>query len=172
LEVVLKCHLTAALATGWAFRASAGWDLTVAQYDLRMGRGRTGKCDQLNMTVENGIFSDGGTLVVQLGLVRDVEDAVTATLAAGPPPRRRLRFTHDFPDGEIPSDCMGDIGLKIARAIKTHVDETSADRVQILMAAPAAAVLHLGAHLGAMPRTTVFEFHDGAYQPTLDIPSS
>lgn len=173
LEVVLRSHLSAAIATGWAFRATTGWDITVAQGDLRMPRGRTGRCDELTVAVENGTFSASGTLVVQIGLVRDIEDAVTATLAKGARARRRVRFAHTFPEGEfIPSACMGDMGLKIARAIKRHVDETSAESLQIFVSAPVAVALHLGTHLGAMPPTTVFEFHDGAYQPTLDLPSS
>lgn len=175
LEVVLRSHLSAAIATGWAFRATTGWNITVAQGDPRMSAAQAGRCDELTVTVENGTFTEGGTLMVQIGLARDIEDTVTATLAKGARPRRRLRFAHTFAEGEfIPSAVMGDMGLKLARTIKQHVDETAATAVHIYIAAPAAIALHMGAHLGAMPATTVFEFNDTdhTYVPTLELPAS
>lgn len=161
------CHLTAAVATGWVFRQSAGWTVT------GVSRGEhappaSGPCPELDVTVTNGPALVGGALVVQLGIVRDVEAAVTAALARGDQPRRRLRVNHTF-GGDVPADRLGDLARAAAEEIKRHVDATGCARIDLYVATPAAFALHLGTHLGALPPVGLHEFDGTQYTHVLDL---
>lgn len=172
-EIVIEpcCHLTAALATGFAFRCSAGWRPSVLGEDGSPCRRSVERDDAgLLITPDHGSL-DGTVLSVEIGLLpQSIARAVEATLAGGKRPRRRLLVErHDHTQRLTPSELAVMAGA-VADRLKRERNECGAARVDLYMAAPAAFAVLLGVELGGVGCPVRMHEHAGNdYVFTLEL---
>lgn len=169
LEIECRCHLTAAVAAGFAFRAASGWDIAVRADDgalcLRSAR-RTHP--DLKTHVEHGPLTASG-LSVEIGLLpQPIDDAVERTLRDGDPPRRRLIISRPDCSERMPSSELGAMAGAIADTIKAQAQ--GCGHVDLFIAAPAAFAVLLGHELNGLARELrLHEFVGDRYLQTLRL---
>lgn len=172
IEITTSCHLTAAIAAGYVFRAPTGWRLgAVVDGSTVISRSASLVNDTLNFTAEYGTFTaHGGVLAVVIDLVpRGIESAVVRSFQQ--PPRARLTITRNDTSAHISPAQFAAIAGCVATRIKQARAEVRAERVDLFIAVPAALALLLGAELGSLGcPIRLHEHHDDSYQPSLELP--
>lgn len=161
------CHLSAALATGFAFRRA--WRICVED---QHGQPCTSAADRTHPELEVIPESEAvrsGSLAVDVNLLpREVESSVEATIRAGEPPRRRLTIRRrELSRDLIPAD-IGPMAAMAADAIKNA--RAGCDRVDLFLAGPATFAVLLGSELNAVGCPIRLHEHDrNRYVPILDL---
>lgn len=170
LDLTPQCHLTAAVAVGYAFRRACGWTMCV--------RDRGGvACDQgplrvfdrfIVPPVEDGRAGDD-RLFVELAVGRRIDRAVETLIAKTGVPHARLRIRLD--DGaDLAPEEMAPAAAAIADLIKRERERLGVQSVALLMAAPAALAALLGAELNALgAQLDLYEHAMDGYVPTLSL---
>lgn len=165
------CHLSAALATGWIFRRTAGWTVAVACDEAECVGSGARQHPGLRVTREHGAFrARGGRLVVSVDLVpRGIQDAVRRAQPTAP--RAYLAVTVEDVSRRIPADQLGAMAAAAAATIKSTRDELGVEEVALYLATPVGFAALVGAELGALGCPLQLHEHDGtAYHPSILIP--
>ncbi len=167
------CHLSAAVAAGWAFRTMTGWSVTAVAIDgAECSPSRAQAHPELLVSPpEYGSFrAHGGTLVVSIDLVpRDIAAAVRRDQAE--PPRGHLVITRASTGVLVPSGELAAMAAASAAAIKRQCATLAPDRIALYLAVPAVFAVLLGAELGALGCPLVLHEYTGSdYLPSIEIP--
>lgn len=170
LDLTPQCHLTAALATGFAFRRACGWTICAAD---RAGNA----CDQgpgrdfdrfIVPPLEPG-RSEDERLFVELAIGRSISRGVESVIERTGVPRARLRINYAGA-ADLTAEEMAPAAAAVADLIKAQRHDLGVKRVELFMAAPAAFAVLLGAELNALGALLGLHEHDNDdYVPTLTI---
>lgn len=144
-----RCHLSAAVATGWAFRFAAGWSPRVLSNGETFERAAAAPGDQVTRTIDPGAFTlSGGTLAVIVDLVpRGISRCATDSFAE---PARATIHYHRQSDAPLSPRQTAELAVWIAQDLKRERGELKAARVDLYLCAPAAFAVLFGAELGAV----------------------
>lgn len=168
-----QAHLTAGALFGLAFSRTSGFSLTIlsggASWDQSVPASTLAAFE---LHEEPGAL--GATHVaVEIELARSVTRRVSDYIArTGRVPRARLLGVSTAPaDRWLAPTSAGPLAAGIGRRIADLVDRTGARRVDLFYAGPLTLAILLGAELGSIEADLqLFEFHEGAYQPSLRVP--
>jgi hypothetical protein len=172
-DVVIEpcCHLTGAVAAGYAFRCAAQWRPSVVGEDgSPCLRALDREHPELSITCDHGSLT-GNTLTAEIGLLpQPIAPAVERTLASSQPPRRRLLVERREHSRRMGAADLAVMAGTVADRLKRERNDCGATRVEIFMAAPAAFAVLFGAELGGVGCPVRLHEHTGdRYVFTLEL---
>jgi len=167
----VRCHLSAAIATGRVLHQASGWSLTVATRADDAAPAEVG-----DLTTIAGDFDqhrERGDLIVDIDLIGHDVATLASELAAGLPPiggRLSLRWVGD---GDLDAETIAAVARGVADRVRTAHGKTKPGRIHLAVAAPAAFGALLGHHLTSLRADLVtYELDaDGSYVTALTIPA-
>jgi hypothetical protein len=171
IEVTGGAHLTAAFLTGFAFRRTAGWRLTVrANDDVCYPQANVTAHDALRFVPEPGSL-DSTFITAEVNLLGSSMDSlVDDILSSLGRPALRLRVEHANGSEYIPCEDLAAMASATARAIRDAVSDRRADRVHLFLSAPFSFAAFLGAELNAVGAfVQLYERADHRYHASLEL---
>lgn len=172
-----RCHLSIAVAMGYALRQPTGAvpEIAVGEEWWAASMEQLGTALPLNLSRAPG-SDTGGHLSVELSLTQDVENGVRATIAAENL-RYACRLKFRPPDGPFrDSVADGAAANKMAEQVVREVLETrgefGATQLDLYLACPLPVATFIGWRLNAVGRVRLFEWDptEGRYSPGLSLP--
>jgi SMODS-associated and fused to various effectors sensor domain/TIR domain len=171
ITLTAYAHLTAAVAVGFAFRRTKGWDLCVEA-------GGRDDCqqsellahDDLTVSVDPGSLN-GRVMVVEIDLLgHGIEPAVERALRGGQPPRARLLVRRRENHARIELSEFGAMAAATAHEIKRQQRRLGVTELRFFLAAPLPFAVLLGAELNAAgAQVQLHEFDGHNYHPSLTL---
>ena len=169
IRVDLRCHISAALATGRTLHQATRWAPTfatrhgdVAPATSEHGQTLNGDFDQHN---------ESGDIIVDIDLLGHDVAAKTDELASRLPPAGG-RISLSRPDtNDLSPERIARLARWAARTIRSAHATARPDTIHFTQAVPAAFAALLGHHLTALgANLTSYELDGDRYVPTLTIP--
>jgi hypothetical protein len=175
LDVVPRCHLSAAVMCGFVFRRAAGWKIAVRSRDGDLcAQSSTPALGRVRCSPIDPGPADDGRLFVEISLAgQSIEAAVDSVIERTGVPMGRLRFWR--PDGELADLTPNEIGAlaaAIGLQVKRARGELRAARVEFFIAAPASFGVLLGAELNSLGVPAGLHEHaaEDTYVHVFDLP--
>ncbi len=170
ITIDLRCHLSAALATGRVFHQATRWSPTFA---TRGGPTQPTTADPKRFL--NGNFDhcgEAGDLIVDIDLLgHNVADLTNSLAAELPPAGGRISLTRSRAHGDLPTDEIAHAARWSANLIRSAHATLRPSTIHITQAAPAAFAGLLGHHLTALNADIVtYELDHYRYTSVLTIP--
>lgn len=168
IRVDLRCHISAALATGRLLHQATRWSPAFATRHGDVNPAISDASHRLNGSFDQ--HNESGDLVVDIDLVGHDVAAQTDELASRlPPVGGRISLSHrdtsDLSPGQIAS-----LARRAATTIRSAHAIVQSDTIHIAQAVPAAFAALLGHHLTALSANLQsYELEDDCYIPALRI---
>jgi hypothetical protein len=166
-----KAHLSAALAFGYTFRSTTGFQIWIEQAPNHWWRTSGPAAEASPLHVETLQLDRGDDTVVEVSVARDAGVAIKGYLNRHTiPVRQHIRLIPTVGSGDVAvPDALH--ALAIARQVRGVIEGVRTARpeptIHLFLAAPVALAVLIGAHLNACEPVQCYEFERpaNAYVP-------